>query len=479
MKPNSDNIPKASYQAIRVFLAFIITLALAYFFVQDIELISGLLGVGLLCVYLFLPIKGKFYSLLVLTICIPESGRSAMFFSVNVVGFNYIHILEVMYGIIIVGFVLELLLGKEKLRLLAEHWVLLLFFLIVIISIIKGTGVSLKNSFHAGREYFYYLLIIVAFTKIRNEQDFRHIVYSIFIGVFLYNVILLSIYIMPGHPWRGLIAQQGVWSVTRIAFRNHSLFIFSIPLSLVFFFSQVEYPKKILSGFVFISSLLFVFMSQGRNLMVCVMLSVLFLLIIMFMKRKVLKVNFAAMAFTALLSVIVIVFIFSTFNIAEDNVYLSDSIRRIQSLFRLSHDDSFNYRVDQMAREEERMRGYLLFGQGMKGFYRDFNMGKFKNVFWDNTNTLMIRKVGLFGYIIFLIFVLMVLLKAVIAINLTNSRESVSFLIAVLSIIPASVFRLFTSPYLVQYKIIFFYAAILGVVQSMYQIIRKERLTYE
>ena len=73
----------------------------------------------------------------------------------------------------------------------------------------------------------------------------------------------------------------------------------------------------------------------------------------------------------------------------------------------------------------------------------------------------------------------MVLLKAVIAINLTNSRERVSFLIAVLSIIPASVFRLFTSPYLVQYKIIFFYAAILGVVQSMYQIIRKERLTYE
>jgi hypothetical protein len=476
LKSDINNHPVFFDGLVKVILATLASLLLAVILITDVTLLLKLLLGAAFCIFIFLPNIQKIYLLVVTTICILAGARADMFFSVSIPGFRYVHILELMYGMIIAAFIVDLFRKKKHLQLCKEHIFLLLFYVMVFWSIFKGSEGALKNSLYTARELFYYAVCIVVMNEIVSTKQIKNVIKVMYVGVAIYSAELISIYIWSGNPLKMFLSQQGVWNSSRIAFGNHEIFLFSIPIAFVYLLSIKGIRNKAINFGILLCSVTFLILGQSRIALFCMVISMALMLILIAIKSRKLNVDLLKLYFILGLSTLAIISFFYFLNVYKTTPLISDIQTKITSFSKLSDDGSFRYRIRQWEREKDQIKEHLYFGQGMKSFYKDFNLGKLENIFWDNSNTLMIRKVGLVGYLFLLIFLASIVKKIIYCYSKSSNKMIIGFSAGLLSMIPGCILRLYTSPYLVQYKIILLYGIIFGVVEAMTKIVDEESM---
>ncbi len=355
-----------------------------------------------------------------------------------------------------------------------EYYLLAVFYLVLLFSIFKGDGANLRNSFFTARELFYYIISFVVLNSIKSKKEINAFANTVLWGVSIYIFEIFSIYVWKSNPLRSLLSMD-IWDPTRIAFSNHGIFLFSAPLGLILAFTAESKQKKSFSFLIFIASLILVVFSQTRVLYICLVLGLIICFLLFFIKNKKFGVNFAPIIFGIIAFLFLAAIVLPNIKGGTSKGSLAYSVeKRLGSFTSLNFDDSVRFREKQMVREIEKVKKYFWFGQGMRSFYKDFYLGSFENIFWDNSISLFIRKVGFLGFILLMGFIIWVGSGLFFCYRYSSEKLILAITISLISMIPGFFIRLFTEPFLIQWKIVFFYAILLGLVQAMAILVKAE-----
>jgi hypothetical protein len=461
---------------IEIFLPIILSLLLAFLWLTNTNMLLKITVAIVSCLFLFMPNINKIRLLLIMAIAILPGMYATSLFSINILGFNYIHFSEILYFLIVIHFIFDIIKNKKKLSVPKEYIFLSLFYVLTIWSVFKGSETTLRYSFFASKELFYYGISIIVFYEALSFRTIKYLNQAIYLGVLLYIFLLISLYLWPGNPIYNFISLPRPWSQSRIDFSNHEIFLFMIPLSAIYLLSMSGIKNRIIQIGFLISSTIFIILGQSRIHIMCILISLIVVYFLLARERHKLRISQIKLNLTFVYGAIfIIIFFIFLFNYSGKNQLIYDAKDRLTNLSNLQYDDSLIFREKMWKLEKERVKEYLLLGQGMKAFYADHNLGEVKNVFWDNSNTLMIRKVGLLGYLLILLFIGVVIKKSIYCFNNSSNQVIVGFCGAFLSMVPGAIIRVFATPYLVQYQIIFVYGIMFGMIQAMEKIVKREK----
>jgi len=444
------------------------------FFPKYLLYISGLLLFGW---YAISPDLKKLAILTIAVTALISQGLSEYVLSIRLLGFN-IHIIEIMIVVIWAGCFIAALRVKEQINEFPkEYYFMIVFYFIVFISIFRGADYSISHSFSASRELFYYSVAFIAFIKIKKMEDAKFVLNAFYLGIILYSIELISVYIWKGNPLREFINQQGIWGAGRISFRNHQLLLISLSVSFAMF-GLKKYSNRFLNMAIFFISLIFITLGESRILLLCAITSIIAVFVLSLIKRNSnIDVSKYFILFAVILSITVSSLTLLFYGDAGTKGIPYELKQRISSVNKLNLDSSYKFREQQWFREINKIRNYLWFGQGTKAFYNEFDQDNFENIYWDNTNTLFIRKVGLLGYIFILLFCFCIFYKLIYIYVTSRDPYILAITIGLLSIIPGFVIRLFTSPFMIQHKGIVIYAILMGLVQRVYLITKYGKIS--
>ncbi len=460
---------------LKIILAFLITIVLTMMLMYYKLALVALILLSVFLVFARFSLIKKIYLITFMTIAIPSSSSADKFFGTGSLGFTAFHVLELLYAIIIVHFLFNVFSGKKKIIISREYLYLFIFYIIVIISIVRGSETTLKNSLFSSKELFYYTISIIVFNEFTFSKHISGFLKSVSLGLFTYMLILLSIYFIPSNLLKMFISQDA-WGETRIAFRNHEYFTFLLPFAFCFLITKQKQSIKIINFAILTFGILFLALGQGRVNFACAVITLLMILILVLFKHVKMEINVIRLLTVSLsLLLLLTIFVSSILFYRGENGLVLDTKARIISISSLKDDSSVRFREKQSVKDMEEINKYYWLGQGMKGFHRDFYLGKFSNIFWDNTNTIMIRKIGIVGYAPLLLFLFFIIKKIFYCYRYSSDKLYILIAASLLSLLPSQVLKLFTVPYLAQYKIILFYGIIIGIVQVMERNMKMEK----
>ena len=454
---------------IQLLITLFFGLLLAFFVLSGAINLLFFCGLVAFLIFLSRPLFSKVYLLLIATIVLFDKGVANQYFSLSKFGLN-LHILDIMYLTIFIHFIFECLSKKIKCKWAPEYFFLYLFFLFVFISIFRPPyDLPLKSSFYAARELFYYGIPIVVFSILDSHDKIKKLLDGLVLGTVMYSLLIISLYLVPNNPLAIFDPSQVSWAASRIGFRNHQAYILALPLCLVWALSRKNpASQRLMYGIYFSAGIFLIIIGQTRSLMIFSVILLVLSNILIFNRRTILRPDFKAPIFLGSFALISILMLFFIVGTPSHGILGPDLRQRFESFSQLGRDKSVKFREQQFEHDKVEMKKYFLFGQGMRAFYKDAYQGRpLENIFFDNSNTLFIRKVGFVGYASLLLFIFFVSIKLYYCYRYSADFMAVSVSAAFLSIIPCAAINSFITAYLVQYKIIIVYSILFGVIQAM------------
>jgi hypothetical protein len=416
----------------------------------------------LVCLF---SLRAVLYLLIIVVIAYPSFGQSYRIGGIEVAGLN-IKIVEILYGVTMFSWVLQVVSRRIRLPGLKENLPIFALFLLILISAVVDIlhyG-RLQNTIMGLKSLSYYGLYFVVVSGLTDIKDIRRIHNVIIVGALLYCALVITMYLWRSNPIFLIfssVAVEGNVETGRFGFRNDMIMpviISLVMLRYVFSKNSRERFKWALSA---LPMILVLILSGNRTGWVFMVLSVIGPLALLLRKHEITPILF--FRGVAVSCGIVLVMI-GVLHVARGPEMFSKLSNRMKTFQSVSTDSSIVYRIKMVKKVTPGIMEHLVVGVGFSKYYYDpVSDEHFPGSTFDESHTRILRMFGLTGYAIFVWIFIWFFKKLLFIYRNAKDAFSKEFGITFLAFFPSMVILTFTRVYLVAYDVIFVFATIFAL----------------
>ncbi len=407
-------------------------------------------------------------SLLIIGVIIIPGGNTQLdhMFSVYT-GEHYIHILELLYAIIILLWLMGLLIGKFKIVKSKLNLPLITWYVYIIFSIFIGSLNSNSFKYIASdfRTLMCYSIFFPIMSIVSSYKGIELLCKILIFGMLIYSLEIVSVFVFKNYFLSNFLQEE-----YRIGFRTSTLSVIVIPLLFALIYYSPKIFNKILYAVISIPLVCQLILSQGRALWVTTFLSLIILFFsIIYLNRR--KLRWLAKR-TVILLMLICLNMLAMKHIAS--LFLTESwknamLNRIKSVSRITESGSFRIRLEDNKYLVNIIEQNPFLGCGLGTLFFTHTDG-LEGLYIDNSYLTLIGKTGIVGLFLFL-WVISIPIRRIIYIAKNLDNIETPFLkgasVMLISILPGFFIVTFLTSCLTHYRIIFIFGTMIATVEIL------------